>query len=65
MMNTEEILASYQEAIENINFDVRGKEDQTIKEQMSIFSYIDDSLQPDIYGKELLLSHLKIKWQNF
>ena len=51
MKSREVILSEYQNALESVEFDVRGIDEISIKEQMEVFSSIDNALVPDIYGK--------------
>lgn len=49
-MSKETLLKAYQEALAAIDYDVRGKDEETIKEQMDLFSQVDPYLKPDVYG---------------
>lgn len=51
MKSREVILSEYQNALESVEFDVRGRDEISIKEQMEVFSSIDNALVPDVYGK--------------
>lgn len=41
-MDRKEIMAEYQQAIEQVEYDIRGKDEKSIKEQMEVFSNIDE-----------------------
>lgn len=39
-MDRKEIMAEYQQAIEQVEYDIRGKDEKSIKEQMEVFLHL-------------------------
>lgn len=60
-MNRDERLKEYHEALKQIEYDVRGKDEQSIKEQTAIFSQVDEALMPDVYGKGTVIESFEDK----